>query len=250
MTLTRTEILYGLHPVAEALKAGRRDFYDLFVTKGKNPARIAWAVHQAETLNLRIHYLSSEKLTQKAGSNLHQGLCARVSPYPFVDGHEIMKQARTDTGDPFLLLLDGVEDPQNLGALMRTALGAGVNGIIIPKHHAATPLPSVSKASAGAMEHLKVARVTNMVNTISDLKTEGIWVMGADMAADSPVFLMDFSAPLGIVIGSEGKGIRPLVKKHCDMMFAIPNHGPVNSLNASAAGAVVMYEVVRQRMYK
>lgn len=250
MTRAPAEIIYGLHPVVEAMKAGRRDFHDLFVAKGKNPARIEWAINQAESLNIRIHYLSSDKLSRKAGSNQHQGICAGVSPYPVVDIHEIINKNQTGIGEPFFLLLDGVEDPQNLGALMRTALGAGVNGIIIPRHHAATPVPSVSKASAGALEHLKVARVTNLVNTISDLKNEGVWIMGADMAADTPVFSMDFSIPLAIIVGSEGKGIRPLVKKHCDMMFSIPNFGPVNSLNASAAGAVVMYEVVRQRMYK
>ncbi len=248
MPKEKSDILYGIHPVVEALKAGRRTFHDIFIIKGKNQHRIQRALKQAEKLNIQVKTIPPGKMAEKAGSDLHQGICANVSPYPVVDIQEIISPSASVFKAPFLLLIDGVEDPQNLGALVRTALGAGVNGIIIPKHHAASPSPSVSKASAGALEHIKIAKVTNMVNTISDLKKEAIWIMGADTSAPTPFFSTDFSIPLAIIIGSEGKGIRPLVKKHCDLMFSIPNNGPVNSLNASAAGAIVMYEVVRQRM--
>ncbi len=248
MPKKKPETIYGIHPVIEAIKAGRRVFHDIFIIKEKNQHRILWALKQAEELNIQVRTISPGMMTEKTGSNLHQGICANVSPYPIVDIQNIISLPEPVFKEPFLLLIDGVEDPQNLGALVRTALSAGVNGIIIPKHNAASPTPSVSKASAGALEHIKVARVTNMVNTISDLKKKGMWIMGTDISATTPVFSADFKIPLAIIIGGEGKGIRPLVKKQCDLMFSIPNNGPVDSLNASAAGAIVIYEVVRQRL--
>ena len=149
--------------------------------------------------------------------------------------------------DPFLLLLDNIMDPNNLGALIRTALCVGVNGVIIPKDRSAQPTPTVSKVSAGALEHISLSRVTNMANTIKMLKENGLWIAGMDKISTESIFTCDMKAFSAIVIGGEEKGIRPLVKKQCDMLLSIPQTGPLDSLNASAAGAVVMYEAFRQR---
>jgi len=217
----KKEILYGIHPVAEALKAGRRSFYQIFLVQGKISNRL---------------------------EKMHQGIGAQVDPYPFADFSVILNQAGTGEQDPFFLLLDHVVDTQNLGAVIRTALCAGVNGIVIPKDRSATPTPGVSKTSAGALEHVLLAKVTNVVDAMKQLKEKGVWVVGMDKTADLSVFSSDLSGPVAIVIGGEEKGLRPLVKKHCDYLISIPQSGMVNSLNASVAGAVVMYEIFRQRM--
>jgi len=149
--------------------------------------------------------------------------------------------------DLFLLLADSISDTHNLGALIRTALCAGVDGVIIPKDRAAAPLPSVSRASAGALEHMPVVQVTNLVNTIAELKEKGMWIAGMAADADQSLFESNLTGPLALVIGGEEKGIRPLVRKHCDFLIRIPQEGQIDSLNASVAGAVVMYEAYRQR---
>jgi 23S rRNA (guanosine2251-2'-O)-methyltransferase len=149
--------------------------------------------------------------------------------------------------NPFLLLLDNIMDPHNLGALIRTALCVGIDGVIIPKDRSAQPSPTVSKASAGALEHISLSRVTNMVDTIKMLKKNGLWIAGMDKMSTESIFTCDLKGFNAIVIGGEGKGVRPLVKKHCDILLSIPQIGPLDSLNASVAGAVAMYEIFRQR---
>ena len=151
--------------------------------------------------------------------------------------------------NPLLVLLDSVLDPQNLGAIIRTAVAVGVDAVVIPKNRSASPTPSVSKTSAGALEHLNLARVTNMVAAMKMLKTKGIWTFGLDRAADVSIYSADLAGPVAVVIGGEEKGIRPLVKKHCDFLMSIPQIGPVDSLNASVAGAIAMYEVFRQQNF-
>ena len=237
----KTEILYGLHPVSEALRAGRRTCLEIFIAK--DGARFPEVTALAQTRHLPVHTVSTAQIAGLSGSESHQGVAARVGEYPLVD-----METLTSTPSPlFLLLLDGIVDPQNMGALIRTALCAGVSGVIFPKDRSASALPSVSKASAGAMEHMKLAMVTNLTTAIQKLKQDGVWIAGLDKSGDRSIYDTDWTGATAIVIGGEEKGIRPLVRKHCDFLVSIPQKADINSLNASAAGAVVMYEVLRQR---
>lgn len=241
------ETLYGIHPVLEALQAGRRKFYALYVVQDKHNARLKPIMELAGKLNIPIQWISHAALTAKCNTEFHQGIGAAVSLYPFIDLSEIIPGPGKTNKNPFLLMIDSVEDPQNLGALVRTALCAGADGIIIPKDRAASPTPAVSKASAGALEHAGICQVTNLVNTIQTLKKIGFWILGTAAHAKTSLFSTDIAFPTVVVIGSEGKGIRPLVQKNCDLLVSIPLCGPVTSLNASAAGAIILYEVFRQR---
>ncbi|MBU1170774.1 MAG: 23S rRNA (guanosine(2251)-2'-O)-methyltransferase RlmB [Proteobacteria bacterium] len=240
------DILYGVNPVTEALKAGRRRIYELFLAGEKASDRISGLADLAGSLNIPLTRMDGLELSRIAGTDSHQNVAARVSAYPFSGISDILAK-RHKEGAPFILILDGVEDPQNLGALARTALGAGVDGIIIPKDRAALPTPSASKASAGALEHIHLVRETNLVNIIKDLKKEGFWITGLDAEAKTSLYEGDFSSATALVVGGEGRGLRDLVKKHCDYLVFIPQKGPLSSLNASVAGALSMYEVVRQR---
>ena len=201
----------------------------------------------AANRQILIRVLNPDQFDKMVGNAFHQGISAKVNPYPFTPLNTLI--AKTDiTGEaPFLLLLDHVTDARNMGALVRTAVCAGVTGIITTKDRAAPITATVCQASAGAVEHAQIARVTNMVTTIKALKQSGLWIAGLDKAARQSVFEQNLSGPLAVVIGSEEKGIRPLVKKNCDFLLAIPQQGAVDSLNASVAGGIVMYEIFRQR---
>ena len=243
----KTEILYGIHPVSEALKAGRRDIFKLYVTKENISKRIGKLLELAEFLKIPIENPNSLHLKKLSGTSQNQGIGAKVGPYPLVKFTELLSGIRDVKENPCILLLDNIMDPRNLGALIRTALCIDADAVIIPKDRSARPTPTVSKASAGALEHIRLVRVTNMVNTIKDLKKNGIWVAGMDRTSEKSIFNNDLTVPVAIVVGGEESGIRPLVKKHCDYLMSIPQFGPVDSLNASVAGAVVMYETFRQR---
>lgn len=245
----KTEMLYGFHPVFEALKAGRREFSELYIVNEKDSKRFDKVSGLVQERNIPIKMLDSQQLQRTTGSDLHQGIGAKVSEYPFVQFEDILNNHGQPGNNDFLLLLDNVVDPHNLGALVRTALCVGVRGVIITKDRSASPTPAVSKASAGALEHVKLCRVTNMVSAIKEIKEKGFWVVGMDAGAERPVFSCELGDQLAIVIGGEGKGIRPLVKTKCDFLVSIPQKGSVSSLNASVAGAVVMYEAFRQRNY-
>lgn len=173
----------------------------------------------------------------------HQGLLAYASPKGFVSVEAMLEKA----DNPFLLLLDGVEDPQNLGAVIRSAEGAGADGVILPARRAAGLTPAVHEASAGAVEHLPVAQVKNLARTMESLKQSGLWLVGAEGGGERPWFDFDYTAPVGLVLGSEGKGLRPLVRSKCDAVLSLPLLGTISSLNVSAAAAIFLYEVVRQR---
>jgi 23S rRNA (guanosine2251-2'-O)-methyltransferase len=242
----KTETLYGLHPVAEALGAKRRTIQTVLVARKKTPDRLNALLAQA--VQIPVREADADQLRILAGTDDHQGVVAIVSAYPTVDLADIVHGGQDLEQTPFLLLIDTVVDPHNLGALVRSALCAGVDGVVIPKDRSVPPTPSVSKASAGALEHIRLCRVTNMANTIKTLKKQGLWVVGLDRAAEQSVFAADLTGPLALVVGGEEKGIRPLVGQQCDFSVAIPQFGPVNSLNASVAGAVVMYEALRQRL--
>jgi 23S rRNA (guanosine2251-2'-O)-methyltransferase len=243
----KTEILYGIHPVVEALKAGRRDFFEVYISKDKISKRLEKVVAFAESRKIPIKKVKLQQLKSMAGTDMHQGIGVKASIYPLAEISDIVDNSKSADANHFLLLLDNVLDPHNLGAIIRTALCVGIDGIVIPRDRSASPTPAVSKASAGALEHVFLARVTNMVDTIKALKKKGVWIAGMDMAADRSIFSTDFTGSIAIVIGGEEKGIRPLVKKHCDFLISIPQIGGINSLNASVAGAVVMYEAFRQR---
>ncbi len=245
----KTEILYGVHPVFETLKAGRRDVYEVYIAKKKPSMRLGPVLLLAESKNIPVLRVQPLQLKALAGTDLHQGIGVKTGPFPWTGITDMIDGIRPDNRSRLLLLLDNIFDPQNLGALIRTALCVGVDGIIIPKDRSVLPTPTVSKVSAGALEHVRLSRVTNMVNTINALKEKGIWVSGMDPNADRSIYHCDLSGPIAIVVGGEEKGIRPLIKKHCDFLMSIPQTGPVNSLNASVAGAIAMYEALRQRMW-
>ena len=242
------EILYGHHPVNEALKAGRRTISQIWSARDKSSPRMNKIVETAHSCDTPLQRVSTARLTALAGSERHQGVCARVSGFPYVGLDDLMGGKEADRSSPVcLLLLDSIQDPHNLGALIRTAYCAGIDGVVIPKNRSVSPSPDVSRISAGALEHTRLTRATNLVKVISDLKSKGLWVAGLDRAAGDSLFSMDFKVPLAIVVGGEEKGLRPLVKKNCDMLVGIPQMGDVDSLNASVAGGIVMYEVFRQR---
>jgi 23S rRNA (guanosine2251-2'-O)-methyltransferase len=244
----KTEIIYGMHPVMEALKARRRTCSEIYITPDRTPSHLSEVIETAKTLNLPIKSLSSSQLSILSGTEAHQGVGAKVSLFPLIEIEDMTDASAAGNLLTFLLLLDGIVDPQNMGALVRTALCAGVHGIVFPKDRSTSPLPSVSKASAGAMEHINMAMVTNLSAAIQELKHMGLWIAGLDKSAEKTLYDVDLTGPIAIVIGGEEKGIRPLVKQQCDFLVSIPQSVGFNSLNASVAGAVVMYEAVRQRM--
>jgi 23S rRNA (guanosine2251-2'-O)-methyltransferase len=245
----KTEIIYGYHPVFEALKAARRKIFKVQIAGDKPSGRLEKVAALAASLEVDVSLVKTSRLNQVAGTARHQGVGATVSRFPLASIAYIVDKCGSEPQNQLLVLLDSVLDPQNLGAIIRTAVAVGVDAVVIPKNRSASPTPAVSKASAGAMEHVNLARVTNMVTAIEMLKAKGIWIFGLDRAADLSMYSADLAEPVAVVIGGEEKGIRPLVKQHCDSLVSIPQKGPVNSLNASAAAAVVMYEVFRQRAH-
>jgi 23S rRNA (guanosine2251-2'-O)-methyltransferase len=241
-----TEILYGYHPVLEAIKAGRRKMIAVYIAAQK-PSRRTHDIEQAAAAeSIRLEWVADSRFRSLAGTGLHQGICARVGPYDVLEFSALLAQA--NHSDSFFLLLDSIVDPQNLGALIRSALCVGMDGVVIPKDRSASPTPAVSRASAGAMEHIRLSRVTNMTATIQRLKQAGVWVYGLDKYAPEIIYRCDLKGAVALVVGGEAQGIRPLVKNSCDRLISIPQKCELDSLNASAAGAVAMYEVFRQRL--
>ncbi len=243
----KNELLFGIHPVLEALRAGRRKFIAIYTVRTKPSKRIKAVLEMAEIRQIPIEMLNPIQLGNMAGNDFHQGISAKVSSYPIVRLNALISKTEISGKAPFILLLDHVTDARNMGALVRTAVCAGVTGIITTKDRAAPITAAVCQASAGAVEHALIVRVTNMSATIKVLKQNDLWIAGLDKAARQSVFKQDLSGPIALVIGSEEKGIRPLVKKNCDFLLTIPQQGAVDSLNASVAGGIVMYEVFRQR---
>jgi 23S rRNA (guanosine2251-2'-O)-methyltransferase len=245
-----SDLLYGIHPVYEALIAGRRAFKKLFVSKRRQTKGVQGLLERTRAEGVPIQYREPDYFRSLLGGLVHQGVAAHVSDYPLVDIGDILRKAETDDELPIVLALDGIVDPQNLGSLIRTSLAMGIHGIILAKDRSAPLSPSVSKASAGAMEHTLIARVPNLVTALKRLKKAGLWVVGAHAGSGQRVDEADFNVGLVLVIGGEGKGIRPLVRKTCDYLVSVPQKKVVDSLNAAVAGAMVMYEIVRQRRLK
>lgn len=243
----KTEILYGYHPVSEALTARRRKIHEIHIARAHLSGAIETLLQRAETARIPVRQMTPPQLRAETGTEMHQGIGAVVSPFPFASFDQILDPPEKKTTGRFLLLLDSVVDPRNLGALIRTALCAEIDGVLILKNRSASPSPLVSKVSSGALEHVTLAKVTNMADTIDSLKLNGIWVVGLEKSAKRSLYDCDFCGDLAVVIGGEEKGIRPRVRKKCDYLVSIPQNERVNSLNASVAGAVMMYEAYRQR---
>ena len=244
------DILYGIHPVQEAIRAGRRRIHSVIFMSGKLPQRLAEIRDLAAARGISIKTASADHLRTITKSSRHQGVAAEAAPYEALSPKALPAASEPGTEVPFLLVADCITDPMNLGALLRTALAVGVHTVITPRDRSAPPTPVVSSASAGALEHIRMVQATNLVRTLQELKEKGIWIFGLDHRARQDCFQTDFSGPMALVIGGEGKGIRPLVKKTCDHLVSIPQQGAVASLNASVAGSVVMYEAYRQRTKK
>jgi len=234
--------------VLEALRAERRRFKEIYVSRKRQVRKeIADIIRIAESKDIPLKYRDDTYFDTILEPVVHQGVAARVNRYPFVDLSLISRKYRTDDAVPLILVLDGVTDPQNLGSLIRTGLAAGVHGIVLPKNRSASPTPAVSKASAGALEHIMIARVANITLTLRQFKKEGLWIVGADANAEQSIYGADLRVGLALVLGGEEKGVRPLVKKTCDFLISVPQQKIVSSLNVAIAGAVIMFEIVRQR---
>lgn len=243
----KTELLYGIHPVLETLAAGRRRVYEVYLDKEKKSRRLTQIKSIADTRGVFNTNIGSGNFKALADTIGHQGAIAVVSPYPLETVQDILHTDRGKDPKNFVLMLDNIQDPQNLGAIIRTALCVGIDGVVVPKDRSASPTPAVSKASAGALEHIHLVRITNLVQTIKHCKSRGLWVMGLQQNATQSIYAADLSGPIAIVLGGEQKGMRRLVEKNCDFLVSIPQRGTLNSLNVSAAAAVAMYEAFRQR---
>lgn len=242
-------VIYGINPVLEAIKSGSSHIETVLLS-AKRAGKAAESIIRAAGLKgIRIQRVESDALSKTSGTDAHQGVCAVISGgFSYVDIDGIIARWKADAGNAFILVLDSVQDPQNLGSLIRAACGAGVHGIIIPKDRACEVTPAVVKASAGATEHVKIARETNICRAIERLKKENIWVAAVTADAKESIFSFDLKRDIAVVIGGEASGIRRLVKETCDFSLSIPLKGKLNSLNAAQAGVVAMFEVVRQRL--
>jgi len=241
------QIIYGIHPVKEALKSLHLQFQKILIGTQKPHPPIQSVLDLAIKRQVPVTFTTKETLNQMVKGGLHQNVVGLIKETQYADLGEILSQWRKEGTKALLLILDGIQDPQNFGSLIRTALGCGVHGMIIPKDRAVGITPSVVKASAGAALHLPIARVVNIATTVDILKKEEIWVYGASGEAKDLIYNVDLNIDLAIVIGAEEKGIRPLVKKKCDHLFSIPMKGPISSFNASVSGGMILYEVMRQR---
>jgi len=239
------EKLAGVNSIMEALR-GKRKIHKIYIQEGRGGKKIEELVQQAQKKGIYCQYVDKQRLDGMYTSANHQGIVAQVDSYEYSTVDEILEQAALRGQDPFVLILDGIEDPQNLGSIIRTAECAGVHGIIIPQHSSAEVTAAVARASAGAIEHMLIARETNLVNSIKYLKTQGLWVVGASMEGRTEFFDADIPSPTAIVIGGEGTGIRRLVSQNCDLLVKIPMLGRISSLNASVAAGLIIYEVLRQ----
>ncbi|MGO8933086.1 MAG: 23S rRNA (guanosine(2251)-2'-O)-methyltransferase RlmB [Terracidiphilus sp.] len=242
------EVLYGLHPVSEALKAGRRRFDHVLVARERHDERLDRLVAQCRDAGIRVLEGPREQLTLTAKTPTHQGVVALVRPQESLALEDLFEPDPARKSSARLILaLDGVEDPQNLGALLRVADGAGVDGVLLTERRAAPLSPAAVKASAGAAEHLRIARVVNLVRSLEELKRRNLWIVGFDERGPTPYDQFDFTGDLVIVLGGEGAGLHDLVRRTCDHLLHIPMAGGVSSLNVSAAGAAVLFEAARQR---
>ncbi|MBE5937882.1 MAG: 23S rRNA (guanosine(2251)-2'-O)-methyltransferase RlmB [Lachnospiraceae bacterium] len=236
----------GRNPVLEAFRSGKT-VDRLFILDGCHDGPIQTILREAKKKNTLINYVKKERLDQLSETGKHQGVIAYLAAYEYAEVSDILKAAENKGESPFIIILDGIEDPHNLGAIIRTANLAGAHGIIIPKHGACGLTATVAKASAGAINYTPVAKVTNINRTIDELKKDGMWFVCATADGDS-MYNLNLTGSIGLVIGNEGKGVSRLVREACDMTASIPMNGNIDSLNASVATGVLAYEIVRQRI--
>lgn len=239
----------GRNSVLELLESGK-DINKIFVTRGEKHGSINKILAIAKERKIIVVEKDKRQMDEMAQEENYQGVIAIVPPFEYVEIEDILNTAREKQEAPFVLILDGIEDPHNLGSIIRTAETAGVHGIIIPKRRAVSVNSTVNKTSAGAVEHMNIARVTNISDAIEELKQAGLWICGTDINAEKYYYNQDLTGPLGIVIGNEGKGISEKVKKNCDFNVKIPMKGKVTSLNAAVSTGIIVYEAVKQRIMK
>jgi len=242
----QTDRLYGIHPVLEALKAKQRGFEQIYLQQGRRGREIDEILALARAGRISVVFKPREFLDQMVASRHHQGAVGVVAAKPYLE-LDVLLESLGRLTDPLLLLLDGIEDPHNLGAILRTAEAAGADGIVLPERRAIGLTATVAKASAGAVEHVPVARVVNLSQAIERLKVAKFWIYALEAGAARSYLDVDYRGPVAIVVGGEGRGIRHLVAEHCDERVNIPMHGKVSSLNASVATAIVLFEILRQR---
>ena len=241
-----SEVIYGIHSIGEALKRGGRRFDYVAVSRDRTDNRVQGILDDCRAQGISVRFVPREDIDRETRTNTHQGIMAITSRKEYTGVEELLEHPHHGQYS-FLLVLDGVEDPHNLGALLRSADGAGVDGVVIPERRAAGITGTVVKASAGASEHLRVARVVNIARTLDELKDKNVWVVGLDERGEKSYDQLDYNMNCAIVMGAEGKGLHDLVRRKCDMLVSIPMMGAVSSLNVSVAGGIVMYEVQRQR---
>ncbi len=239
-------IITGRNPVMEALKSGRT-VEKILVAKGEREGSILKIVAMAKQKGIPVMDAERTRIETLSGTVGHQGVLAFVTPFEYSSVEEMLAEAETRKEPPCIVILDGVTDPHNVGAILRTACCCGVHGVILPKHNSCGMTPTLIKSSAGATEYIKVARVTNITDTIEALKKHNIWVYGTDGSAASDLYNTDLTGACAFVLGDEGRGISRLVREHCDFLVKIPMRGPLDSLNVSVAGAVLLYESLRQK---
>lgn len=240
------DLIFGKQPVLEALKS-ESPIEKIFVLHGARGTSVDDIRYLAKRKGVSVVESSAEKLRELTTEEHTQGIVALVSTKKYVELEDVLEIAGSKNEQPLLLILDEIEDPQNLGALVRTAECAGVHGVVIPKHNSASFNETVAKTSAGASAHVAAVRVTNISQTIDELKSHGLWIVGADMTGQKAYYEIDYRGPTAIVVGNEGRGIRRLVREKCDFVVKIPMYGKIESLNASVSGALLMYEAARVR---
>jgi 23S rRNA (guanosine2251-2'-O)-methyltransferase len=247
MVMEKTEILFGFHSVYEALRAEKRQFEGVLISSKRSAGRADKVILLAEKRGIKLEYADPKELDKLTQFAPHQGIVARTSFFPTQKATQILPLLKKRETPYFILVIESIEDPHNLGALIRTALCADVDYIMIPKDRSCPPSPTVSRSSAGAMEHADIFMITNTASILRDLKESGAWVSGLDAQGTCGLYESDLTGNIVLVIGGEHKGIRPGVQKECDFVLSIPITGKINSLNASVAGGIAMYEAKRQR---
>ena len=243
----QTLLIEGRNAVIEAFRSGRT-VERVYVLDGCQDGPVRTIIREAKKHGAILNFVEKDRLTKMSRTGKHQGVIACAAAYAYSEVEDMLALARERGEDPFLILLDEIEDPHNLGAIIRTANIAGAHGVIIPKRRAVGLTATVARTSAGALNYTPVAKVTNLVKTMEELKKEGLWFVCADMDGD-PMYSLNLTGPIGLVIGSEGTGVSRLVKENCDFVAGIPMKGEITSLNASVAGGILAYEIVRQRLF-
>ena len=240
------DIVFGINPILEKLKASAGDVLEILIAENAEGAALRQIAHEAKRQGLRMVSVQAKVLDRLAGGHKHQGVVARVEAYRYLSFDELLGQVSAESATSWILVLDGLTDPRNFGALLRTAEAVGVRHVVIPKDRAVDVTPVVVKASAGAAHHLKISKVTNLRRAIGELKNHGYWTVGLDGLSPECIYDKNYSNRMVVVLGGEGKGLRPVTLRECDFVVSIPMLGKIGSLNVAVAGAVFLYELVRQ----